>query len=79
MEQAINAYYNITAESEFKEKVRLLEKARHNETSTLRFEREQAIAEESQKWQDVVANKESIIADKDAEIARLKAQLEKKT
>jgi len=71
MEQAINAYYNITAESEFKEKVRLLEKARHNEASALRHERDQARAEESQKWQGVVANK-------DAEIARLKAQLEKK-
>jgi len=42
MEQAINAYYNITAESEFKEKVRLLEKARHNEAEALRHEREQA-------------------------------------
>jgi len=36
MEQAINAYYHIIAESEFKEKVRLLEQARHNETSALR-------------------------------------------
>ena len=31
MNQAINAYYNITAESEFREKARLWEKARHNE------------------------------------------------
>jgi len=74
MEQAINAYYNITAESEFKEKVRLLEKARHNEASALRNARD----EESKKWQGVVADKESIIAEKDAEIARLKAQVEKK-
>ena len=36
MNQAINAYYNITAESEFKEKARLWEKARHDEASALR-------------------------------------------
>jgi len=78
MDQAINAYYNITAESEFKEKVRLLEKARHNEASALRHARDEAKAEENQKWQGVVADKESIIADKEAEITRLKAQLEKK-
>ena len=41
MEQAINAYYNITAESEFKEKVRLWEKARHNEASALRHAKEE--------------------------------------
>ena len=73
MEQAINAYYTITAESEFRERERLWEKARHNEASALRHARE----EERQRWQDVIADKESVIADKDAEIARLKAQLGK--
>ncbi|MCL2175915.1 MAG: Rpn family recombination-promoting nuclease/putative transposase [Treponema sp.] len=67
MDQAINAYYNITAESEFKERVRLFEKARHDEAQALYNARE----EESQKWQ-------SVVADRDAEIARLKAQLENK-
>ena len=78
MEQAINAYNAVTVSPEFKELERLRSIARHNEASALRHEREQTMAEESQKWQDVVANKESIIADKDAEIARLKAQLDKK-
>ena len=41
MEQAINAYYTITAESEFREKERLWAKARHNEAAALRFERDQ--------------------------------------
>ena len=35
MEKAINAYYNITAESEFRERVRLWEKARHDEAQAL--------------------------------------------
>jgi len=36
MNQAINAYYNITAESEFRESARLREKAGHDEASALR-------------------------------------------
>ena len=35
MSQAINAYYTITASSEFREKERLREKARHDEAQTL--------------------------------------------
>lgn len=35
MEQAINAYYTITASSEFREKERLREKARHDEAQAL--------------------------------------------
>ena len=36
MEQAINAYYMITASSEFRELERLREKARHDEAQALR-------------------------------------------
>jgi len=46
MDQAINAYYNITAESEFRERVRLWEKARHDEAqfaSDIRDEERQKI------------------------------------
>ena len=35
MSQAINAYYTITASSEFREKERLREKARHEEAQAL--------------------------------------------
>ena len=35
MEQAINAYYTITASSEFREAERLREKARHDEAQAL--------------------------------------------
>jgi hypothetical protein len=67
MSEAINAYYKITASSEFRERERLYEKARHDEARALRHAR----LEEREKWQGVVA-------DKDAEIARLRAELEKK-
>jgi predicted transposase/invertase (TIGR01784 family) len=81
MEQAIDAYRNITATDEFKEVARLRSLARHNEASALANARRQ----ESEKWQAVVADKEAVLvdkeaalADKDAEIARLRAQLGEK-
>jgi len=67
MKQAIKAYHKITATSEFREMERLRSIARHNEAAALRHARD----EESKKCQNVVA-------DKDAEIARLREQLEKK-
>jgi len=71
MEQAIQAYHQITADSEFREMERLREMARHNEASALRHARDEGKAEEREKWQGVVA-------DKDAEIARLRAELDRK-
>ena len=46
MEEAIQAYHQITADSEFKELERLRELARHNEASALRHAREEGHAEE---------------------------------
>jgi len=46
MEQAINAYYTITAESEFRERERLWERARHNEASALRHARNEGMKKE---------------------------------
>ena len=68
MEQAIKAYRHITATDEFKELERLRERARHNEASALRHAAEVAAEVEREKWQGVVA-------DKDAEIAELRARL----
>ena len=65
MDQAINAYNTVTVSPEFRELERLRSIARHNEAAAIRNAKD----EESQKWQTVVA-------DKDAEIARLKSQLE---
>lgn len=39
MNQAINAYYTITASSEFRERERLFDKARHDEAQALRHAR----------------------------------------
>jgi predicted transposase/invertase (TIGR01784 family) len=45
MEQAIRAYHQITADSEFREMERLREMARHNEASALRHARDEGRAE----------------------------------
>ena len=45
MEQAIQAYHQITADSEFREMERLREMARHNEASALRHARDEGKAE----------------------------------
>ncbi len=45
MSQAINAYYTITASSEFREKERLRTKARHDEAQALHHARQEATIE----------------------------------
>jgi len=45
MEEAIQAYHQITAESTFRESMRLYELARHNEASALRHARDEGKAE----------------------------------
>jgi len=82
MEQAIKAYHHITAASDFRELERLRSLARHNEAAALRH----AAEVEREKWQGVVTDmiaklkaehtvKDAALADKDAEIKTLKAQL----
>ena len=65
MSEAIGAYRHVAASPEFREIERIRSKARHDEAQALLNAR----LEERKKWQDVVA-------DKDAEIARLRALLE---
>ena len=43
MNQAINEYYAITASSEFREKERLREKARHDEAQALYYAKQEGI------------------------------------
>jgi hypothetical protein len=82
MKQAIKAYHKITAASEFREMERLHSLARHNEAAALRHVRDEGRKEireeEIKKRQNVIADKNAEIAGKDAEIARLREQLEKK-
>jgi len=67
MEQAIQAYRHTAVSPEFKEAARLYSKARHDEAQALRDEREK----EREKWQDVVAEKEAEIAELRAKLAEL--------
>jgi len=80
MEQAINAYRSITATPEFREIERLRSKARHDEAQALHqawLEGKTAGAEQEREiWQDVIADKDSTIANKDAIIAELRAKLD---
>jgi len=69
MEQAIKAYRTVSATKEFRELERLRADARHNEASALYNAERRGEALSDAKWQGVVA-------DKDAEIARLKALLD---
>ena len=71
MKQAIGAYRSITATPEFREMERLRSKARHDEAQALRKARLEGAEMERKQWQNVVA-------DKDALIAELRAQLDGK-
>jgi len=77
MEQAINAFNQITASPEFLEIERQLDKARRNEASALRNATAKAAAKERMKWQSVIAGKDAEIASKDALIAELLARQER--
>ena len=64
MEQAINAYYTITASSEFREVERLREKARHDEDQALYHAEQKGIA------RGKIEGKQEGIAERNIEIAR---------
>jgi len=68
MKEAINAYRHIAATPEFQQLEKMRSDARHNEAAALNHAQQQ----EREKWQ-------TVIADKDAQIAELKAQLEKRS
>jgi predicted transposase/invertase (TIGR01784 family) len=65
MEQAIEAYRHISSTDEFKELERQRSRARHNEAAALRH----ATEIERKKWQQVVAEKDAVLADKDITLA----------
>jgi predicted transposase/invertase (TIGR01784 family) len=64
--QAIGAYREVTVSPEFKELERLRTLARHNEASAL----DHARREEAAKWQDVVAEQEARIAELEAQLGK---------
>jgi len=67
MSQAIEAYRHVAATPEFKELERMRSKARHDEA--------QAMYDKDLHWKGIVAEKDVALADKDARIAELEAQL----
>ena len=67
MSEAIVAYRHVAASPELREAERIRSKARHDEAQALR----NAERQRDEHWQ-------SVVADKDAEIARLRVQLDKK-
>ncbi|MDR2670975.1 MAG: hypothetical protein LBC26_04575 [Oscillospiraceae bacterium] len=75
MKEAIRAYREIVVSPEFLEAERLRARARHNEASALLNAEQKGEARSDARWQVVVADKDAALADKDAEIARLRALL----
>ena len=70
MSEAVVAFRHVAASDEFREIERMRSKARHDEAQALKNAEMRGEERADAKWQDVVA-------DKDAEIARLRAQLGK--
>jgi len=78
MEEAVKAYRTVATSSEVRERERLWEKARHDEAQALKNAELRGEERADTKWQGVVAEKDSAIAEQAALIATLQAQLNKK-
>jgi predicted transposase/invertase (TIGR01784 family) len=61
MDEAINAYRQVSATDRFKEIARLRERARHDEVSALDYAEKKGEEREREKWQNVVAEKDALI------------------
>ena len=79
MASAVQAYRSLTTDEQFRELERMRSKALHDEASALGKARREATAKADAKWQSVVAEKDSALAEKDAIIAKLLAEPPKKT
>jgi len=71
MNEAIEAYRHVAASPEFREIERMRSKARHDEAQALR----NAERREREKWQGIVADKDTALANQVAENEELRAQL----
>ena len=76
MTQAIGAYREVVVSPKFRELERLRADALHNEASALASAERRGEEHANAKWQDVVTEKDAALADQEAEILRLRAQLE---
>ena len=75
--QAIGAYREVVVSPQFRELERLRADALHNEASAVASAERRGEERANVKWQNVVADKDAALADKDTEILRLRAQLER--
>jgi predicted transposase/invertase (TIGR01784 family) len=75
MKQAINAYRGVTAAEEFRTLERMRSDARRNEASALANARREGAAEATEKWQDVLAEKDATLAEQTAALAERTAAL----
>jgi hypothetical protein len=75
MTEAIDTFQSIIVSPEFREVERLRAKARHDEAQALHHARLEAMKENDAKWEGVVADKDSQLADKDSLIAELRRRL----
>ena len=75
MKETIGAYRHVTATDEFKQMERLRSRTRNNEASALGHARREGQREADEKWQTVVADKDALIAGKDAENEKLRKLL----
>ena len=62
MASAVQAYRSLTTDEQFRELERMRSKALHDEASALGKARREATAKADAKWQSVVAEKDAIIA-----------------
>jgi len=86
MSEAVRAYRHVAASDEFKEIEWALSKARHEEAQALSDAQHEGAEREREKWESIVAEKNAeliekdtdhaaMLAEKDAMIAKLLAQL----
>ena len=75
MQEVIGAYRHVSVSEEFMELERMRSRAHHNEMSALGHARREGYREAEEKHREAEGKLQGIIANKDAEIARLRAQL----
>ena len=78
MIQAVEAYKSITATEEFKTLEMIREKTRRDEAQAIGNARRLGAEAERQKWQSVVAKRDTAIADQARIIAELRKLLDEK-
>ncbi|MDR2620343.1 MAG: Rpn family recombination-promoting nuclease/putative transposase [Propionibacteriaceae bacterium] len=75
MNEVIDMYWKVTADTKFREIARLKERARHDEASALSQAEQKGEQRADKKWKRLTAQKDAEIAKLTAEIARLQATI----